>query len=84
MAREWTIEWTETSTHRVTISDEEMQRITGLTAEELTDAHENDDLEGRLADDLANLDDEGFEGLERDVDSVDPDGEPDDEENDEQ
>ncbi|MEV7512137.1 hypothetical protein AB0O57_29690 [Streptomyces sp. NPDC091201] len=63
------IKWTEVSSHRRTISDEEMARIKGVSLPELK-ALDEDDLSCGLNDELAELDDDGFEGLEREIERV--------------
>lgn len=63
--RTWTVTWTEISNHRREIDEDQMQTITGMDADELTEAYENDDLDGELANGLAELNDDGFEGLTR-------------------
>ncbi|MFD7677513.1 hypothetical protein [Streptomyces sp. NPDC060187] len=63
----YTVEWTETSQHKRELTDEEMAALKGVTVEELAELDE-DELTDGLEDELAALDDDGFEGLERDVD----------------
>ncbi|WP_420312567.1 hypothetical protein ACOB87_38070 [Streptomyces sp. YS-B37] len=63
----YTVEWTETSQHKRELTDEEMAALKGVTVEELAELDE-DELWDELEDQLAALDDDGFEGLERDID----------------
>ncbi|QBI99435.1 hypothetical protein SEA_CAELUM_75 [Streptomyces phage Caelum] len=63
----YTVEWTETSQHKRELTDEEMAALKGVTVEELAELDE-DELTDGLEEELAALDDDGFEGLERDVD----------------
>ncbi|MFG2923908.1 hypothetical protein ACGFYA_20685 [Streptomyces sp. NPDC048305] len=65
----YTVEWTETSEHKRELSDEEMARIKGVTVAELAEMDE-DEIADELDDLLAELDDDGFEGLVRDVHEV--------------
>jgi hypothetical protein len=62
----YTVEWTETSQHKRELTDEEMAALKGVTVEELAELEE-DELWDDLEDELAALDDDGFEGLERDI-----------------
>jgi hypothetical protein len=62
----YTVRWTETSEHMRQLSDEEMATLKGVTVEELAEMDEDDIFHG-LDDQLAELDDDGFEGLEREV-----------------
>ncbi|MGW6600586.1 hypothetical protein [Streptomyces sp. NPDC055036] len=63
----YTVRWTETSEHHREISDEEMAAIKGVTVEELAEMNE-DQVEEALTDELADLADDGFEGLTREID----------------
>jgi len=63
----YTIEWTEVSTHKRELSDEEFADLIGVAVEELADMDE-DELSEDLEDRLAELDDDGFEGLTREID----------------
>lgn len=65
----YTVEWTEVSTHKRVLSDEEFAQLKGVTVTELTGLDEDELWEG-LEDDLASLDDDGFEGLTREIDEV--------------
>ncbi|MBQ0949222.1 hypothetical protein [Streptomyces sp. RK76] len=65
----YTVEWTEVSTHKRTLSDEEFAQLKGVTVTGLTGLDEDELWEG-LEDDLASLDDDGFEGLTREIDGV--------------
>jgi hypothetical protein len=60
----YTIRWKETSTHEVELSDDEMAALKGCTVAALKE-READDIEDGLADELADLSDDGFEGVER-------------------
>lgn len=62
----YTVRWTELSTHERELSDEEMAVLKGVTVVELAEMDE-DDVSDELNDLLAELDDDGFEGLVRDV-----------------
>ncbi|QOV06201.1 hypothetical protein KGG72_gp71 [Streptomyces phage Salutena] len=65
----YTIEWTEVSTHKRELSDEEFAELKGVTVEELAELDEeglSEDLENLLAE----LDDDGFEGLTREIDEL--------------
>lgn len=65
----YTVEWTETSEHKRELTDAEMAAIRGITVEELAGMDE-DEIAEDLEDLLAELDDDGFEGMERDVHTV--------------
>jgi hypothetical protein len=65
----YTVEWTETSQHKRELSDEEFAALKGVTVEELAGL-DDDELWDDLEDELAALDDDGFEGLTRDIDDV--------------
>ncbi|WDS51789.1 hypothetical protein SEA_TRIUMPH_75 [Streptomyces phage Triumph] len=65
----YTVEWTETSTHKRELTDEEMAAIKGVTVAELAEM-DDDEVSEELEDLLAELDDDGFEGLVREVDEV--------------
>lgn len=60
----YTVTWKEASTHAVTITEEEMARIKSVPVEELRDMDVEDVWDG-LEDELAELEDDGFEGVER-------------------
>jgi hypothetical protein len=60
----YTVEWTETSEHKRELTDEEMAALKGVTVEELAEL-DDDELWDDLEDELAALDDDGFEGLVR-------------------
>lgn len=64
------IQWTETSQHDVTITEEELARIKGVTVEELREMND-DEIEEGLPDQLAQLEDDGFDGCDREIGSVD-------------
>lgn len=61
------IEFTETSTHKVTLSAEELADLLGVSVESLPD--DPGDIVG-LEDALGNLDDDGWEGTEREIDQI--------------
>lgn len=63
----FTIRWTEISEHKVTLTAQQLADLKRIDVSALADASMSDDeiLEG-LDDDLANLDDDGFEFLIRD------------------
>ncbi|MGW8953476.1 hypothetical protein [Streptomyces sp. NPDC055709] len=65
----YTVEWTETSQHKRELTDEEFAALKGVTVEELAGL-DDDELWDDLEDELASLDDDGFEGLTRDIDDV--------------
>ncbi|AXQ62397.1 hypothetical protein SEA_TINABELCHER_72 [Streptomyces phage TinaBelcher] len=65
----YTVRWTEVSTHERVLSDEEFAELKGLTVAELADLDE-DELSEELEDLLAELDDDGFEGLTREIDEL--------------
>ncbi|MEU5403733.1 hypothetical protein ABZ348_31095 [Streptomyces sp. NPDC005963] len=65
----YTVEWTEVSSHKRVLSDEEMADLIGVTVDELA-AMEEDEVESDLPDLLAELEDGGFEGLEREIDEL--------------
>ncbi|MFE9925182.1 hypothetical protein ACFYQA_27490 [Streptomyces sp. NPDC005774] len=65
----YTVRWTEISTHERELSDEEMAALKGVTVAELAELDE-DDLHDDLENELAALDDDGFEGLEREIEEV--------------
>ncbi|MEV5330836.1 hypothetical protein [Streptomyces werraensis] len=65
----YTVEWTEISTHKRELTDEEFAELKGVTVEELAELDEDELWEG-LDDQLAELEDDGFEGLTREVDEV--------------
>ncbi|MFF7800226.1 hypothetical protein [Streptomyces olivaceus] len=65
----YTVEWAETSNHKRVLSDEEFAQLKGVTVTELTGLDE-DELWDGLEDDLAELDDDGFEGLTREISEV--------------
>ncbi|MFF3249711.1 hypothetical protein ACFYWP_01570 [Actinacidiphila glaucinigra] len=65
----YTVRWTEISTHERELSDEEMAELKGVTVAELAEMDE-DELYDELEDRLARLDDDGFEGLEREIDEL--------------
>lgn len=60
----YTIKWTEVSTHEATISPAELAALKGVTVAEL-DAMDDDEITDGLDDQLADLPDDGFEGLMR-------------------
>ncbi|WP_405799495.1 hypothetical protein [Streptomyces sp. NBC_01506] len=62
----YTVRWIETSEHRRDLTDEEMAELKGVTVAELAEMEE-DEVADDLNDLLAELDDDGFEGLVRDV-----------------
>ncbi|MFJ6183748.1 hypothetical protein [Streptomyces sp. NPDC092295] len=63
----YTVRWTEISDHERTLTNEEMAEIKGITVEELAELDEDQVSEG-LSDELAELDDDGFRGLTREID----------------
>lgn len=63
------VRWTELSTHERVLSDEEFAELKGLTVAELEELDEYE-LGDELEDLLAELDDDGFEGLTREVERV--------------
>jgi hypothetical protein len=65
----FTVRWTEVSTHERVLSDKEFAELKGLTISELAELDE-DELSDELDDLLAELDDDGFEGLVREVNEV--------------
>lgn len=65
----YTIEWTEISTHKRELTDEEFAELKGVTVEELAELDE-DELSEDLENLLAELDDDGFEGLTREIDEL--------------
>ncbi|MFJ6680564.1 hypothetical protein [Streptomyces werraensis] len=65
----YTIEWTEVSTHKRELTDEEFAELKGVTVEELAELDEAE-LGEDLEDLLAELDDDGFEGLTREIDEL--------------
>ncbi|WMI34796.1 hypothetical protein SEA_MARAV_74 [Streptomyces phage Marav] len=65
----YTVEWTEISTHKRELTDEEFAELKGVTVEELAELDEDELWEG-LDDQLAELEDDGFEGLTREIDEV--------------
>ncbi|MET8111206.1 hypothetical protein [Streptomyces prasinus] len=65
----YTVRWTEISTHERELSDEEFAEIKGVTVAELAELDE-DELYDDLENQLAALDDDGFEGLEREIEEV--------------
>ncbi|MFE4451440.1 hypothetical protein [Streptomyces sp. NPDC056796] len=65
----YTVEWTETSEHSRELTDEEMAAIKGKTVEELAEMDKDEIFEG-LDDQLAQLEDNGWEGTERVVDQL--------------
>lgn len=65
----YTVEWIETSNHKRVLADEEFAQLKGVTVTELTELDE-DELWDGLEDDLAELDDDGFEGLTREIGEV--------------
>jgi hypothetical protein len=62
----YTVKWTEVSSHERELTDEEMAALKGVSVEELAQLDE-DELWDDLEDQLAELDDDGFEGLEREI-----------------
>jgi hypothetical protein len=59
------VRWTEVSRHSVRLPANELAALLGVGVEEL-EAMADDDIDtGVLADELANLDDDGFEWLTR-------------------
>jgi hypothetical protein len=59
------IRWTVTSSHCREVSDEEFARLKGRPVAEIARMGDDDLIDG-LADELADLDDDGFEHLTRD------------------
>lgn len=66
----YTLRWTEVSTHERELTDEEFAELKGVTVAELAELDE-DELWEDLDDQLAEIgDDDGFEGLTREIEEV--------------
>lgn len=65
----YTVRWTEVSQHERELTDEEFAALKGVTVEELAGLDE-DELWEDLEDQLAELEDDGFEGLTREIEDV--------------
>ena len=63
----YSVRWTEVSDHVREVSDEEMAEIKGVRVEELA-AMDEDEVGDGLDDQLAELGDDGFQGLTREID----------------
>ncbi|MCX5236216.1 hypothetical protein OG824_13495 [Streptomyces prunicolor] len=63
----YTVSWTETSEHKRVLTDEEFAALKGVEVAELEELEE-DELWDDLEELLAELDDDGFEGLVREID----------------
>lgn len=63
--RTYKISRVEVSTHKVELTERQLADIKGLSPEELHEQWDSGDIDDGLADDLANLDDDGFYGLTR-------------------
>lgn len=67
--------WTETSTHEVDLPAETLATLLGITVEQLHEQEASEygiDPEGQLSDLLADLSDDGFQGLTRDITEITP------------
>lgn len=65
----YTVRWTEVSTHERELTDEEFAELRGVSVAELAELDE-DDLGDDLENLLAELDDDGFEGVTRDISEI--------------
>lgn len=65
MRMDYRVTWTEVSNHTRDLTPDELADLLGVEVSELSAKFENDEVDGELADALADLDDDGFEFLTR-------------------